>query len=203
MGFHSGGNILDSVIVPARITEETARLCQKIAADAVGALGDLGGVGVFGIELFLDKTGRLFLNEAAPRPHNSGHYTMEACPVCQFEQHVRAAAGLPLGSARLLRPAVMLNLLGEPDARGVPVFEGIAEALETPGLSLHLYGKEEVKPLRKMGHATITADTLEEALEKADFVRGVLRVRGGGKAAPEGNAAAKTASEKNWPGRNA
>jgi 5-(carboxyamino)imidazole ribonucleotide synthase len=203
MVFHSGGNILESVIVPARIGEETARVCQKIAADAVTALGSLGGVGVFGIELFLDKAGRLFLNEAAPRPHNSGHYTMEACPVCQFEQHLRAAAGLPLGSPRLLRPAVMLNLLGEPDAQGVPVFEGLPDALGTPGLSLHLYGKEEVRPLRKMGHATITADTLEEALEKADFVRRVLRVRGGGKSAPEGNAAAKAVSEKNWPGRNA
>jgi 5-(carboxyamino)imidazole ribonucleotide synthase len=176
MTFNPEHNICDTVIAPARISGETAALVRDIALRAVSALE---GVGVFGVELFLDKRGRVLLNEVAPRPHNSGHYTMEACVTCQFEQHLRAVAGLPLGDSRLIRPAVMFNLLGEPDSRGAPRIEGYAEALSVPGLSLHLYGKSETRPFRKMGHATVTAETLGEALEKADYVRSVLKVRGG------------------------
>ncbi|MDR1626827.1 MAG: 5-(carboxyamino)imidazole ribonucleotide synthase [Spirochaetia bacterium] len=175
MAFNPEHNICDTVIAPARIDEKTAATARQIALAAVAALD---GVGIFGVELFLDKQGRILLNEVAPRPHNSGHYTMEACVTCQFEQHVRAVAGLPLGDAALLRPAVMLNLLGQPGGAGQPAIEGLHEALSVPGLSLHLYGKTQARPFRKMGHFTITAATLEEALEKAQYARSVLKITG-------------------------
>jgi 5-(carboxyamino)imidazole ribonucleotide synthase len=101
---------------------------------------------------------------------------MEACVTCQFEQHIRAVAGLPLGDASLLRPAVMLNLLGH--GAGQPVIEGLQEALSIPGLSLHLYGKTETRPFRKMGHITVTAPTVDDALAKADYVRSILKIKG-------------------------
>jgi len=138
----------------------------------------LDGVGIFGVELFLDKNGDVLINEVAPRPHNSGHYTMEACVTCQFEQHVRAVAGLPLGNTTLLQPAVMINLLGDSESHGEMIVQGYEEALKIPGLSLHLYGKKETKPFRKMGHFTVTASTLEDAVKKAEYARTILKIKG-------------------------
>ena len=175
MAFNPDHNICDTVIAPARIDEKTAAAAREISVSVVEALG---GSGIFGVELFLDKQGRVLLNEVAPRPHNSGHYTMEACPVCQFEQHVRAVTGLPLASAPLLRPAVMMNVLGQPGSAGPVRIQGYEEALNVPGLSLHLYGKTESRPFRKMGHFTVTGATLEEALEKAEHARAVLKIGG-------------------------
>ena len=175
MAFNPDHNICDTVIAPARIDEKTAKAAHEIAISVVEALD---GVGIFGVELFLDKQGRVLLNEVAPRPHNSGHYTMEACPCCQFEQHIRAIAGLPLGNVSLIQPAVMLNLLGMPDSEGPPFVQGYAEALAIPGLSLHLYGKTEVRPFRKMGHFTVTAATAEEAIKKAEYARAILKIGG-------------------------
>jgi len=178
MAFNPDHNICDTVIAPARVDEKTAASAREIAVSVVEALD---GVGIFGVELFLDKQGRVLLNEVAPRPHNSGHYTMEACVTCQFEQHVRAIAGLPLGNTTLLQPAVMLNLLGLPagpgkSGLGPAIIQGYDEAMKVPGLSLHLYGKTETRPFRKMGHFTVTAATLNEALEKAEYVRGILKI---------------------------
>ena len=175
MAFNPDHNICDTVIAPARVDEKTATTAREIAISVVEALD---GVGIFGVELFLDKQGRVLLNEVAPRPHNSGHYTMEACSSCQYEQHVRAITGLPLGDTMLLQPAVMLNLLGQPGSTGSPVVHGYEEALKVPGLSLHLYGKIETRPFRKMGHFTVTAATLEDALKKAEYVRGILKIHG-------------------------
>jgi 5-(carboxyamino)imidazole ribonucleotide synthase len=175
MVFNPEYNICDTVIAPARIDEKTAAAARDIAVSAVEALD---GVGVFGVELFLDRQGHVLLNEVAPRPHNSGHYTMEACVTCQFEQHIRAVTGLPLGDASLLRPAVMVNLLGQPGSEGKPVIEGVTEALKVPGLSLHLYGKREARPFRKMGHFTVAAATHDEALRKAEYARSLLKIRG-------------------------
>ncbi|MCL2601681.1 MAG: 5-(carboxyamino)imidazole ribonucleotide synthase [Treponema sp.] len=183
MAFNPDHNICDTVIAPARIDEKTAAAAQDIARSAVSALE---GAGIFGVELFLDKRGRVLLNEVAPRPHNSGHYTMEACVTCQFEQHIRAVAGLPLGDTALVRPAVMVNLLGEPGSSGAPVIAGLDAAMRVSGLSLHLYGKTECRPFRKMGHFTVTADSLEEALEKADFARAVLKISGNGNTPEKG-----------------
>ena len=159
---HVGG-ILDTTVVPARIPEEVAREARRIA-EAMAAGLDV--VGVLGVEMFLEEDGTLRINEVAPRPHNSGHYTWEACSVSQFEQQLRAVCGLPLGAADLLRPAAMVNLLGEHVGNGLGRPE-TAELLRDPAVALHLYGKAEGRPGRKMGHLTVLADTPEEALERA------------------------------------
>ncbi|MCL2809786.1 MAG: 5-(carboxyamino)imidazole ribonucleotide synthase [Treponema sp.] len=178
MAFNPDHNICDTVIAPARVSEKIAEDAREIAVSVVKALD---GVGIFGVELFLDKKGNVLLNEVAPRPHNSGHYTMEACVTCQFEQHVRAVTGLPLGDTKLLRPAVMLNLLGQAGSNGKMVLHGYEEAMKIPGLSIHLYGKNDVKPFRKMGHFTVTADTIEEAVKKAEHIRSILKISGDNK----------------------
>jgi 5-(carboxyamino)imidazole ribonucleotide synthase len=169
---HEGG-ILDTTVVPARIPEGVAREARRIAeAMAEG----LGVVGVLGVEMFLEEDGTLRVNEVAPRPHNSGHYTWEACTVSQFEQQLRAVCGLPLGATDLLRPAAMANLLGDHVGDGVGRPE-TAEMLRDPAVALHLYGKAEGRPGRKMGHLTVLADTPEEALERAVLAR--RRLMGG------------------------
>lgn len=165
---HRNG-ILDTTVVPARIPEATAKAAQALAA-AVAA--SLDYVGVLGVELFVAEGGQLFVNEVAPRPHNSGHYTMDACAVDQFEQQVRALCGLPLGRPDLLRPAAMANLLGDLWDGGVPRWD---RALALPGVRLHLYGKSEPRPGRKMGHLNCVADTAEEALAHAIQARDALR----------------------------
>jgi 5-(carboxyamino)imidazole ribonucleotide synthase len=175
MAFNPDHNICDTVIAPARVDEKIAAAARDIAVSVVEALE---GVGIFGVELFLDKQGRVLLNEIAPRPHNSGHYTMEACVTCQFEQHVRAVTGLPFGDTSLLQPAVMLNLLGQPGSEGNVKLHGYEEALKIPGMSIHLYGKIETRPFRKMGHFTVTASTLEDALKKAETGREILKIYG-------------------------
>ena len=117
------------------------------------------------------------VNEISPRPHNSGHYTIEACLTCQFEQHIRAVAGLPLGSTKLLSPAVMINLLGEKGYEGAPIIEGLNEALSIPGLSFHFYDKKITRLFRKMGHITILDENLERAIEKAKGVKDFLKIK--------------------------
>ncbi|MCL2720149.1 MAG: 5-(carboxyamino)imidazole ribonucleotide synthase [Treponema sp.] len=175
MAFNPDHNICDTVIAPARVS---GKITSEVCEIAVSAVKALDGVGIFGVEFFLDKKGNVLINEIAPRPHNSGHYTMEACVTCQFEQHVRAVTGLPLGDTSLLRPAVMLNLLGMPDSFGNVILQGYEEAMKIPGISIHLYGKKEVKPFRKMGHFTVTADTIDEAVKKAEHVRSILKISG-------------------------
>ena len=166
---HEAG-ILRTTRVPAEIDP---RLAQKAGALALSVVEALEGVGVFCVELFLMPDGRLFANEVAPRPHNSGHYTLDACTVSQFEQQVRAVCGLPLGDVRLLCPAVMVNLIGE-DFTRVSVGEGLANLLRQPGAKLHLYGKKSVRPGRKMGHVTFLAEKPEQAWESAETLRGML-----------------------------
>ena len=159
---HRNG-ILESTAVPARIEESVAR--------EAGAIGEamaegLGVVGVIAVELFLDKQDRLLVNEIAPRPHNSGHYTIEGCCVSQFGQQLRAACNLPLGSTELLRPSAMVNLLGEEIGTG-EWLRGTGAALADPAVALHLYGKREARPGRKMGHLTVLGDSTEDALLRA------------------------------------
>jgi len=134
-------------------------------------------VGVFGIEMFLDRKGNILVNEVAPRPHNSGHYTIEACLTSQFEQHIRAICGLPLGSTKLLSPAAMVNLLGEEGYEGTPWVEGFEEVLSIEGLYFHFYGKKTTKPFRKMGHVTVIDDDVEKAVEKARRAKEILKVK--------------------------
>lgn len=167
---HPEQHVCETVLVPARVPASVAAAATSMAERAVSTVG---GVGAFGVELFLEKDGQLCINELAPRPHNSGHYTMEACMTSQFENHVRAVLGLPLGVTSLRADCVvMANVLG----RGValPGREEIAASLSEPGVFLHLYGKRESRQGRKMGHVTAFGMTLEDALERA--VRAAGRV---------------------------
>ncbi|WP_058556512.1 5-(carboxyamino)imidazole ribonucleotide synthase [Thiohalocapsa sp. ML1] len=168
-------NVLDLLIAPARIDAATAAAARRLAVDTVEALM---GVGIFGVEMFLTEAGELLVNEVAPRTHNSGHYTIEACTTDQFEQHLRAIAGLPLGATDLLCPAAMLNLLGEPGFKGRPVIRGLRAALAIPGVSVHLYGKAETRAHRKMGHVTVLDADVEQARAKAEQVRALIRIEG-------------------------
>lgn len=154
-------HILDTTESPGGFPDE---LCRRAEAMAHAILARLEVVGVLCVEFFLTRDGRLLVNELAPRPHNSGHYSIDACVSCQFEQQVRAVCGLPLGSSRQLRPAAMVNLLGDLWAAGTPDW---SRALEHPEVHLHLYGKTEARPGRKMGHITALGDSAEEALERA------------------------------------
>lgn len=166
---HEGG-ILRVSQVPADVPPPIAERAGQIAASVVEALD---GVGVFCVELFLMPDGRLLINEVAPRPHNSGHYTLDACTVSQFEQQVRALCNLPLGEVRLLSPAVMVNLIGH-DLTRTTTSKGLVALLSEPGAALHVYGKRTVRPGRKMGHVTFLRDTADQAWEAAMMFRRLL-----------------------------
>jgi 5-(carboxyamino)imidazole ribonucleotide synthase len=161
--------ILDVCIAPARIPPS---LAKEATALATRVAHELDYVGVLAVEMFV-VGGRLLMNEIAPRPHNSGHYTIDACRTSQFEQQVRVLCGLPLGDPSQHTPAVMVNLLGDIWARGEPHWE---EVLKHPGAHLHLYGKREARPGRKMGHVTICEESLERSLEVANGIRVALGI---------------------------
>ncbi|MDH4408779.1 MAG: 5-(carboxyamino)imidazole ribonucleotide synthase [Verrucomicrobiales bacterium] len=165
-------HILDVSIVPARLDSKLLDQARAIALQVAEALDYRG---LLAVEFFLSGDGRLLVNEMAPRPHNSGHHTIDACETSQFEQQLRVLCGLAPGSTRLLCPTVMLNLLGDvwEDANGKPDW---AAVLATPGAHLHLYGKHEARRGRKMGHITFTAPTLEEALANQTKAREVLGI---------------------------
>ncbi|WP_306591862.1 5-(carboxyamino)imidazole ribonucleotide synthase [Geothrix sp. 21YS21S-4] len=163
-------HILDTTVFPARIPAEVA---QRAQTTALAIAETLGVVGMLTVEFFLKPGGELLVNELAPRPHNSGHATIDACVTSQFEQQVRAVCGLPLGDTALLRPAAMANLLGDLwPADGQPAWERL---LAHRDVKLHLYGKTEARPGRKMGHLTALADTPEAALAKVLAAREALR----------------------------
>ena len=164
-------SILLETRAPAEISPQTE---QKAIAIAKLAMDVFGAVGMFCVEMFVTKGGDVLVNEIAPRPHNSGHYTIDSCMVNQFEQHVRAVMGLPLADPGMCGFAVMRNLLGKGDGKAKTY--GAAEALSIDGVKLHIYGKPEVRVKRKMGHFTACGSTLEEALDRADRADGVLSV---------------------------
>ena len=166
---HEAG-ILRTTRVPAAIDAESA---GRAAALAGSVIDRLDGVGVFCVELFLMKDGGLFVNEVAPRPHNSGHYTLDACPVSQFEQQVRAVCGLPLGEVTLTSPAVMVNLIGEEFTKAT-TDERTQAFLRQSGAKLHVYGKKSVRSGRKMGHVTFLAATADAAWESATTLKQML-----------------------------
>ena len=161
-------HILDVSIAPAAVSSRVALDAVEIAQ---GILEGLSVVGVLCVEMFLTRDGRLLVNELAPRPHNSGHLTFDACITSQFEQQLRAITGLALGSTELLRPAAMANLLGDLWQNGEPDW---AAACRHPDVKLHLYGKADARPGRKMGHLTALARTPEEALERVVAAREAL-----------------------------
>jgi 5-(carboxyamino)imidazole ribonucleotide synthase len=162
-------HILDITVVPARISPEV----QNAAADLARVIAEkMELVGILAVEMFLQRDGNLLVNELAPRPHNSGHWTIEGCATSQFEQHVRAVCGLTLGPTDVLRPSAMANLLGDLWEGGEPNW---GAALAVPGTHLHLYGKHEPRPRRKMGHLTALAETGEAAVEAVSKARAALR----------------------------
>ncbi|HEY1769420.1 MAG TPA: 5-(carboxyamino)imidazole ribonucleotide synthase [Chthoniobacterales bacterium] len=154
-------HILDVTMAPARIGERVAKAARDLAC-AVAEKLDL--VGLLAVEMFLSPNEKLIINELAPRPHNSGHWTIEGCLTSQFEQHVRAICGMPLGATEVLQPAAMVNLLGDVWSEGEPAWDA---ALAVPNVHLHLYGKREPRPRRKMGHLTALAANVEQAAESA------------------------------------
>jgi 5-(carboxyamino)imidazole ribonucleotide synthase len=166
-------HILDLSVVPARIDETT---CLRAQALARSVLETFSAVGVMGVELFLARDGELLINELAPRVHNSGHWTIEGAVTSQFEQHIRAVCGLPLGSAEQQQPAAMANLLGNLwfAADGTPREPDWAALFNHPAVRLHLYGKHEPRPGRKMGHLTALSATAEQALECVSAARAAL-----------------------------
>jgi 5-(carboxyamino)imidazole ribonucleotide synthase len=167
---HRNG-ILDTSVVPAPLPPAVAAEARRIA-EAVAEGLDV--VGVLAVEMFVDADDRILVNELAPRPHNSGHFTLEGTVVSQFEQQLRAVCGLPLGSTELLRPAAMVNLLGEDGGTGLHD-PRVAQALAIPGVALHLYGKHDARPGRKMGHLTALGGTTDEALQRARRARQLIR----------------------------
>jgi phosphoribosylaminoimidazole carboxylase PurK protein len=165
-------NICVEVLAPAPVKPETSAAAEQTALDVAQ---HLEGAGVFGIEMFLTDTGQIFVNEVAPRVHNSGHYTIEACKTSQFEQHIRAITGLPLGPTEMIVPAaVMINILGERD--GPVQLEGVEQASSDPHTTVHIYGKSPTKIDRKMGHITSTGKTLQEARERAHKARATISI---------------------------
>ncbi len=172
--FNPEANLVDVLFSPAKITQEQENISQSIAKDIIEKL-DM--VGLLAVELFLTKDGEILVNEIAPRPHNSGHQTIEGNYESQYGQLIRCLLNLPLGATDIVKPSVMVNLLGEKGFTGTAVYEGIDEVLSTAGVNVHLYGKGQTKPFRKMGHVTILSDTLEEGIEKADFVKNTLKIK--------------------------
>ncbi len=157
------GHICVTVLAPAPIAEHLQVRAQEIALQCVETIE---GVGVFGVEMFLTPDDQIVFNEIAPRPHNSGHYTIEACHVSQFENHVRAVTNMPLGSTTMRVPAAaMINLLGERSGSGIP--DDVLEMLKVNDVALHLYGKKDVRPGRKMGHLTATGQSIDAAFTRA------------------------------------
>ena len=165
-------NICHYVLAPARISKLAEKRAKRLAIKTTKLIK---GAGVFGIEMFKTPDDKILLNEIAPRVHNSGHYTIEACATSQFEQHVRAVSSLPLGSTEMVVPAaVMANILGE--RLGPPKLEGLDKALAILGVSVHIYGKSETRIERKMGHITVVDGSLRSAMRKAKKARECISI---------------------------
>lgn len=174
MEFNPEANLVEFLISPSTLDNE---ILQKADQIAVKIAEDLKIVGVLAVELFLTKNGEILVNELAPRPHNSGHQTIEGNNTSQYEQHLRCIFNLPLGDTRSICNAVMINLLGEKGFEGTAEYEGLSEILKMDGVYVHLYGKKITKPFRKMGHVTILDDDRQKAIDKAKFVQNNLKVK--------------------------
>jgi len=175
MVFHEGGNVLDYLVAPARLSAELLASAQQLAVSTISAMNVSG---IFGIEMFLTREDELLINEISPRTHNSGHYTREACRTSQFVQQLHILKSEPLGDPAQLTPAVMFNLLGAEGFEGDTVVEQDASLGDDDAIAIHFYGKQHCFPGRKMGHVTVTAETVEAALHKMNSIRDLILVRG-------------------------
>jgi 5-(carboxyamino)imidazole ribonucleotide synthase len=173
MVFHPVHNLVEYLFSPAEITPSIALRAEEIAKDIITKLKM---VGLLAVEMFVTKTGEVLVNEIAPRPHNSGHQTIEANITSQYEQHLRAILNLPLGDTAMIMPGAMVNLLGEEGYSGEAKYQGFEQIMATSGVHVHLYGKKLTKPFRKMGHVTIVDHDVESLKKKATFVKETLKV---------------------------
>ena len=173
MEFHPEANQVEYVLCPARVSEEIANKAKKIALKASAAFNH---VGILAVELFLTNNDEILINEVAPRPHNSGHQTIEASYTSQFEQHIRAILGMPLGSTENKLSSVMVNLVGAENYRGEVVYENIDKIMKMNGVTPHIYGKKETRPFRKMGHVTVVHSNIEDARTIAEKVKKSIKV---------------------------
>jgi 5-(carboxyamino)imidazole ribonucleotide synthase len=173
MSFHPTQNMVEFLFSPAAISQETSREAERIAIEIIEKLKMTG---LLAVEMFITKDQKVLVNEIAPRPHNSGHQTIEGNETSQYHQHLRAILGLPLGNTEIMIPTAMVNLLGAEGYSGPAFYEGIDDCLRTDGVNVHLYGKTITKPFRKMGHVTITERDEKLLRSKATFVKKTLRV---------------------------
>jgi 5-(carboxyamino)imidazole ribonucleotide synthase len=171
--FNPEANLVEFLFSPANIKKTTEKEALVLAASVAEKLGI---VGLLAVELFLTKDGKLLVNEVAPRPHNSGHHTIEANITSQFEQHLRAILNLPLGDTGIVKPGVMVNLLGDFGYEGIAFYQGLEDVLKFSGVYVHLYGKANTKPFRKMGHVTVVDTDLLKAKQKAKMIKNTLKV---------------------------
>lgn len=172
MEFHPTANLVEFLSCPALLTADQSKTAIELSKQIIEAFDICG---LLAVELFLNKTGDIIVNEVAPRPHNSGHHTIDSALTSQYEQHLRGILNLPLGSTKLTSPSIMVNLLGHPDHTGPVHYQGLEECLAMEGVKIHIYGKAITKPFRKMGHVTVVADTLKEARIKAKKVQHLLK----------------------------
>ncbi len=173
MEFHPEANQVEYVICPARIDESVA---QQARAIAIGVAEKFQHVGLLAVEMFQTQDDQILINEVAPRPHNSGHYSIEASYTNQFEQHLRAILDLPLGDTTSKVPGIMVNLVGEEGYTGPVVYENMEKIMAMPGVTPHIYGKSETRPFRKMGHVTIVHNDMKKARQIAEQVKNTIRV---------------------------
>jgi 5-(carboxyamino)imidazole ribonucleotide synthase len=173
MEFNAEANLVEFLISPSTLPFEVQQDAENIAVKIATTLNI---VGLLAVEMFLTKEGKILVNELAPRPHNSGHQSIEGNIVSQFEQHLRAIFNQPMGDTSCLSNAIMINILGEAGYEGPAVYQGIEKVLKCSGVYVHLYGKALTKPFRKMGHVTIIDNDREEAIKKARYVQETLKV---------------------------
>lgn len=171
--FNPEANLVEFLFSPANIKKSIDKQATEIALKIAEKLNI---VGLLAVEFFVTKDGKVLVNEVAPRPHNSGHQTIEGNVTSQFEQHLRAILNLPLGDTSIIKPAVMINLLGEKNNEGIAKYEGLVDAMKYKGVYIHLYGKKTTKPFRKMGHVTVIDDDLNLAKKKAITVKDLVKI---------------------------
>ncbi|MCH6200158.1 5-(carboxyamino)imidazole ribonucleotide synthase [Aquiflexum sp. LQ15W] len=172
--FHPTANLVEFLFSPAQVSNEIEQKAKKIALQVIE---ELGMIGLLAVEMFVTKSGEILVNEVAPRPHNSGHHTIEANFTSQFEQHFRAVMDMPLGNTDTRCPAAMVNLLGEEGFTGDAYVEGLDEAMSQKGVYVHLYGKKTTKPFRKMGHITILDNEIEVLKKRALEIKELIKVK--------------------------
>lgn len=177
MDFHPTANQVEYVVCPAAIDDTIANEARQIA---VKVAENLKITGLLAVELFLDQNDHILVNEVAPRPHNSGHYSIEASYTNQFEQHLRAILGLPLGSTDSKAIGIMVNLVGAEGYEGPVVYENIEQVMKLEGVTVHIYGKSQTRPFRKMGHVTVVDQARDSAYDKAKKVKETLIVKSNG-----------------------